>query len=149
MQPNSPLQQLFSMQEIYECLQEYYEDERVAQLLSKIENNRLEYFISKMYLSPDAKHLCIMIDMLGTKTEYVCLYKCVDPQHNSVFVEQNVLFNVRPQMAVRNDGVGFLVQRSESGMYTELIRCQFRQVTPKKSGPKEKATSEGHNEASV
>lgn len=75
------------MNEIYECLQEYYYDERVSELLAKIENNQVEYFISKMFLSPDSKHICIMIDMLGTKSEYVCLYKCLDPDQNNVFAE--------------------------------------------------------------
>lgn len=35
-QPNSPLQELFNMDEIYECLQEYYYDERVAEFLGTI-----------------------------------------------------------------------------------------------------------------
>lgn len=30
-----------------------------------------------MYLSPDANNLCVIIDLLGTKSEYVCLYKNV------------------------------------------------------------------------
>ena len=51
-----------------------------------------------------------------------------------------MVFNVRPQMAIRNEGVGYFVQRSESGMYTELIRCQFNKNTPKKQ--KEKVIGE-------
>lgn len=35
-------------------------------------------------------------------------------------------------MAIRNEGVAYFVQRSESGMYTELMRCKFNQSTPKK-----------------
>ena len=109
------LEEVFSMDEIYECLQEFYYDERVSVFLSKVENSQLNYFLSKMYFSPDAKHLCIMIDLLGTKQEYVCLYKNISSREDieSGFNAVNALFNVKPEMAIRDDGIGYFVQRSE------------------------------------
>ena len=99
------------MDEIYECMQEFYYDERVSELLKKIENNELTYFISKLYVSPDSKHICVVIDLLGTKKQYVCMYKCLDKETNK-FSPNNVIFNVKPEIAMRNEGIGYLVQRN-------------------------------------
>lgn len=127
---NSSLEELFNMDQIYACLQEFYYDERVAEFLKRIENNDLEYFISKLHLSPDSQHLCILIDLLGTKKEYVGLYKCVAKQEG--FLPSNTLFNLKPELAVRNGGVGYFVQRSEQGVYTELVKCHFDQSAHKR-----------------
>ena len=96
-----------------------------------MENNQIEYFISKMYLSPDGRHLAIVIDLLGNKKEYVCLYKHVgdnEGQAQTGFLTTNVLFNIKPEMALRDNGTGYFIQRTEEGVYTELISCVFDSV---------------------
>lgn len=56
---------MVNLTEIYECLKEYYFDERVSEYISKIENNTLNYLLSKIEVSPDGQGIFIVIDMLG------------------------------------------------------------------------------------
>ena len=47
-------QEVVNIQQIYECLKEYDYDERVYEYLKKVENNRLEYLVSDIFLSANS-----------------------------------------------------------------------------------------------
>lgn len=106
---------MLTIDEVYECLQEFYYDERVSAYIKKIENNEMDYFLSNVFISPDNKHLIAVIDLLGNKKEYVAMYKYVGnkSEESKPFSPNNCIFNLKPEVQIENDSTAYFIQRSE------------------------------------
>ena len=87
-----------SLDEIYECLQTFYYDERVNDYLRRVENEQLGYLFSSLEVSPDGNSIFLVIDLLDNMKEFVGLYKQLSSVGDQVdhIRPENALFNFRP-----------------------------------------------------
>lgn len=121
------IQQVVSIGEIHECLLNYYYDQRVHEYLAKIENNDLNYLFSSFYISPDGRSVFFVIDLLDTKKQFVGMFKQLgsSSQYQEGISPHNVIFNIRSEAALRDDGTAYYIQRSEEGLFIEFTKTKF------------------------
>jgi hypothetical protein len=72
----------------------------VSEFLAKIENSDLDYFLSGLEISPDGRGVAVIIDLLGTRKEYVGMFKVLG-QGDGV-ARENVVFNLKPEVSLQN-----------------------------------------------
>lgn len=71
------------MQEIYNELKEYFHDQRVTQWLKKVQNGEIGYLLSGYKTNESEDAVIVWVDLLGTKKEYVHLYKKIGANINN------------------------------------------------------------------